>query len=148
MSNYVFGASLRYQDYLQAKSFEDSLRGEISSASRSIIATNKELSRDHISVLESMSSAVTGGFDRLSFDMRALSDGVAELNSTFEWGFSEVLTMLGGLNDSLRELIKVVKTPAQTWAYEQFEIARDAFRRELYDDAIQYGCGDVHKIIS
>lgn len=138
MSNYVFGTSLRYQDYLQAKSFEDSLRGEISSASRSIIATNKELSRDHISVLESMSSAVTGGFDRLSFDMRALSDGVAELNSTFEWGFSEVLTMLGGLNDSLRELIKVAKTPAQTWAYEQFEIARDAFRQELYDDAIQY----------
>jgi len=138
MSNYVFGTSLRYQDYLQAKSFEDSLRGEISSASRSIIATNKELSRDHISVLESMSSAVTGGFDRLSFDMRALSDVVAELNSTFEWGFSEVLTMLGGLNDSLRELIKVAKTPAQTWAYEQFEIARDAFRQELYDDAIQY----------
>lgn len=138
MSNYVFGTSLRYQDYLQAKSFEDSLRGEISSASRSIIATNKELSRDHISVLESMSSAMTGGFDQLSFEMRAISDGVAELNSTFEWGFSEVLTMLGGLNDSLRELIKVAKTPAQTWAYEQFEIARDAFRRELYDDAIQY----------
>lgn len=138
MSNYVFGTSLRYQDYLQAKSFEDTLVSEISSASRSIIATNEELSENLISVLGSMSSSMTRGFDRLSFDICDLSDGIAELNATFQWGFSEVLTKLGGLNDSLRELIKIAKTPAQTWAYEQFEIARDAFRRELYDDATQY----------
>jgi tetratricopeptide (TPR) repeat protein len=138
MSNYVFGTSLRYQDYLQAKSFEDGLREEISSASRSIIASNEELARDHIAVLKSISSEMTSGFEQLSYDVRALSDGVAELNSTFQWGFSEVLTRLGGLNDSLNELIRIAKTPAQTWAYEQFEIARDAFRRELYDDGIQY----------
>jgi len=144
MSTYVFGTGLRYQEYLQAKSFEDSLRGEISSASRSIIASNEELSRDHISVLESTSSAITRELHQVSFDVRTLSHGVAELNSTFSWGFSEVLTMLGGLHDSLDELIRIAKTPAQTWAYEQFEIARDAFRQELYDDAIQY----LHRAIS
>jgi len=136
MSNYVHSSSLRYEDYLQAKSFEDGIRGEISASSRSIIASTEELARDKITVLKSLSSELTSGFEQLSFDLRALSDDVAELNSTFRWGFSAVLTHLGGLNDSLRELIRIAKTPEQTWAYEQFEIARDAFRQALYDDAI------------
>ena len=138
MSNYIFGTKLRYIDYLQAKSFENSLRTEISSSSRRIIASNEELARDHISVLESTSLAMMSGFDQLSFDLRKVSEDISELNATFQWGFSEVLTCLGGLNDSLDELIEIAKTPAQTWAYNQFEIARDAFRQELYDDAVQY----------
>jgi tetratricopeptide (TPR) repeat protein len=138
MSNYVYGTSLRYENYLQAKSFEDSLRSEISASSRAIIASNEELASEHVHVLKSMASTMESGFEQLSFDMHALSAGIAELNSTFHWGFSQVLTALGGINDSLRELIRIAKTPAQTWAYEQFEIARDAFRQGLYEDAIQY----------
>jgi hypothetical protein len=125
MSNYVFGTRLMYEDYLQAKSFEDSLRGEISVATRSVIATHQQLARDHIAVSESISSGMARGFERLSLDINSLADGVAELNATFEWGFSEVLTLLGGLNDALRELIRIAKTPTQTWAYEQFEAATD-----------------------
>ena len=138
MSAYIHGTSLSYRDYLQAKSFERSLRGEISSAAKSVIASNEELQRENISVLKSLSSSVSLGFDQISFELGEISAGLGELNATFQWGFSELLTLTGGVYDSLHELIKIARTPAQTWAYEQFEIAWDAFRKNLYDEALEY----------
>lgn len=138
MSNYVFGTSLSYRDYLQAKSFERSLKGEISSAAKSIIASNEELQRENISVLQSLSSSVAGGFEDISIELGEVSAGIRELNATFQWGFSELLTEAGRMNDSLQELVRLAKTPAQTWAYEQFEIARDADRKGLFEEAIEY----------
>lgn len=134
MSNYVFGTSLSYIDYLQARSFETSFKSELSRQTRSIIASNAELRKHHIEIIEKVSS----GVEQLSFDVQALSGEVSELNATFQWGFSELLTSLGRVNDSLAELVKISKTPAQTWAYEQFEIARDAFRQGLFDEALEY----------
>jgi tetratricopeptide (TPR) repeat protein len=46
------------------------------------------------------------------------------------------------------ELIKIARTPAQTWAYNQFEIAREAYRKKLYPEALEaldqaiFGRGD------
>ena len=127
MSYYVLGSSLSYFDYLQAKSFESSFKSEISKHTRSIIASNEELRQQHIAAMESVSS----GIEQLSFD-------VQELTATFQWGFSELLTAVGRVNDALTELVKIAKTPAQAWAYEQFEIARDAFRQGLYQEALEY----------
>jgi tetratricopeptide (TPR) repeat protein len=142
MSYYVLGSRLSYLDYLQAKSFEDSFKGEISrqtrgfensfkseisKQTRSIIGSNEELRGRFVSGIEELSD----GLERLSFDVR-------ELTATFQWGFSELLTAVGQVNDSLRELVKTAKTPAQTWAYEQFEGARDAFRQGLYQEALEY----------
>lgn len=138
MSNYVFGTSLSYRDYLQAESFEDSFKSDISKHTRSIIASNEELQREHISVSEALSTAVSSGFEQLSFDLQTLAQGVSELNATFQWGFSELLTIVGRVNDTLTELVRIAKTPAQTWAYEQFEIARDAFRQDLHHEALEY----------
>jgi formylglycine-generating enzyme required for sulfatase activity/tetratricopeptide (TPR) repeat protein len=41
------------------------------------------------------------------------------------------------MNDSLSELIKIAKTPAQTVAYEQYEIGRNAFRQGLYPECLE-----------
>jgi len=38
--------------------------------------------------------------------------------------------------DSLKELIKIAKTPTQTAAYEHFEIARDMYRKGLYAESL------------
>jgi tetratricopeptide (TPR) repeat protein len=134
MSNYVNGTHLSYRDYLQAKSFETSIIGEISQQTRSIIASNEEMRAEHITVLK----GVSAGIEQLSVDVQNLRQGVAELNATFEWGFNEVLTALGRVNDTLAELLKTVKTPEKTWAYEQFEDARDAFRKKLYPEALEF----------
>ena len=129
---------MSYRDYLQAKSFEDDVRSDISKQTRSIIASNEELQREHIRVLEASSEAVSSGFEQLSYDIHALSEEVARLGAAIHWGFSQLLMQAARMNDTLEELLKIAKTPAQTWAYEQYEIARDAFRRELFDDALDY----------
>lgn len=138
MSNYVFGTTLSYSDYLQARSFERSLKSEISSSAKSIIASNQELQRENIAVLRDLSSSVSAGFESISIEISDLSTGIRELNATFQWGFSELLTQAGRINDSLEELVRLAKTPAQTWAYEQFEIARDADRKGLFEEALEY----------
>src|SRR5438876_7258926 len=145
MSYYVSGTSLSYHDYLQAKSFEDDFRADIKSHTRSIIASTEQLQREHIAITASteqlqrehisisreLAASVSAGFEQVAFQMRGLSEDLQELNSTFHWGFSKVLTAVGTMNDSLQELVRYSRTPAQTWAYEQFDIARDAFRQEL-----------------
>lgn len=138
MSNYVFGTKLSYRDYLQAESFERSLKGEISSSTKSIIASNEELQRENIAVLRDVSSSVSRGFESISIELDEVSEGIRDLNATFRWGFSELLTQTSHINDSLEELVRLAKTPAQTWAYEQFEIARDADRKALFEEAIEY----------
>lgn len=138
MSNYVYGGSLSYRDYLQAKSFEDAFRSEISRQTRSIIASHEQLQKEHIAVSQSLQTSVAEGFEELSFDVQALTAGVSELTAAFNWGFSELLTAVGQVNATLVELVRIAKTPAQTWAYEQFEIARDAFRQGLYPEALEY----------
>jgi len=138
MSNYVFGTSLSYSDYLKAKSFERGLKRQISSSAKSIVASNEELQRENISVLRDISSSMAAGFESVSLEIGDLSAEIRELNATFHWGFSELLTEAGRINDSLEELVQLAKTPAQTWAYEQFEIARDADRKGLYEEALEY----------
>jgi tetratricopeptide (TPR) repeat protein len=138
MSNYIFGTSLSYIDYLQARSFENSLKMEVSQQSRAIIASNEQLQLKHISVSTSSNQVMSEGFEGLSFDLKRLNEGVAELTAAFDWGFSELLAKMGQVNDALADLIRLTKTPAQTWAYEQFEIAREAFRKRLYPEALEY----------
>ena len=60
-----------------------------------------------------------------------------ELSALFNWGFTEMLASIGHMGDTLDALVKAAKTPAQTAAYEQFEIARDAYRRGLYVEALE-----------
>jgi tetratricopeptide (TPR) repeat protein len=45
---------------------------------------------------------------------------------------------IGRVNDSLRELIQIAKRPERNWAYEQFEDAREAYRKELYAEALEH----------
>jgi tetratricopeptide (TPR) repeat protein len=136
--------NLSWPDYLKVNEIAGvgdevrQVRYEVSSSNRKLIATYAELQREHIEATRSISDAVSSGFEQLSFDMQAISGGIAELTAVFEWGFSELLTGVGHINDSLQALLQIAKTPAQTWAYEQFEIARDGFRKGLYEEALEY----------
>lgn len=67
----------------------------------------------------------------------ASPEAIDDLDSTFRWGFGQVIGILGGMSTSLADLVRTAKTPAQTAAYEQFEIARDAFRKRLYAECLE-----------
>lgn len=153
---YTPGTNLSYADYLQAKTFIKDITTsnlnagkhismEISHQTREIIASNEALARENISVMEAsntrLASTVSDGLselsDTISYGLQDISSGISELNGKFHWGFSQMIAGMGRMNDSLEELIKIAKTPAQTAAYEQFEIARDAFRKELYVECME-----------
>lgn len=135
--------NVSYPDYLQARQFENSIRYGISQQTKEIIASDQALARSNIAVLEQTKEGIDQGFSILSKNLDSMCNsldniegGIAHLSSTFEWGFSELLLATGRLNDSLQKLIELAKTPAQTWAFEQYEIARDEFRRRLYPEAL------------
>ncbi|MBI3413938.1 MAG: hypothetical protein HY043_01250 [Verrucomicrobia bacterium] len=146
MSNYVLGTSLSYRDYLQSKSFVDdlredscSLRYEVSRQTCDIIASAEQLHANKIEVLEGVQRSVSQTNNLIlvvTSRLDDISDGLSEVNSTLHWGFTQLLGQAGRMNDSLDSLIQIAKTPAQTWAYEQHEIARDAMRRDLYPEAL------------
>lgn len=133
-------SNISYGDYLQGNEFEKSIRYGINEQTKQLIASNEQLARENYKVLENISDGINSGFTMLSRDLSGIQDsidsGFRQVTAVFEWGFSEVLLSLGHLNDSLDALIKIAKTPAQTWAYEQFEIARDEFRRGLYQESL------------
>ncbi len=150
MSYYVYSTSLPYSDYLQAKSFVDevadgsrAVRSEVARQSREIVATLEELNERGIRVADEARRELTGlradvreGFEQVTLGLEGMSKAIDDLNATFHWGFSRLISGVGRMSDTLEELVALAKTPSQTWAYEQFEIARDALRRQLYREAL------------
>jgi len=154
---------LSYNEYMMAHDFVEDLKTASNTASqrlsmvisdrtREVIASNEALTSVNVRATEiaagqiseamrsgfgELSSTVQHGLTRLSYDMQDVSSGISELNASFHWGFSQMIAFVGRMNDSLAELIKIAKTPAQTAAYEQYEISRDAFRQGLYLECME-----------
>jgi tetratricopeptide (TPR) repeat protein len=127
---------LIYPDYLQARQFEGSIRFGIREQTKALIATNAELAQAHYDILEASRTGTATLARSLSDIGRRLDSRLEALEETFNWGFSEVLIVIGRLADKLEELVRIAKTPEQTWAYEQFSNARDELRRHLYPEAV------------
>lgn len=130
----------QYRDYLQAKSHVEDVSYAISQSSREMIGTVTELhERGYESVelaVSELGDRLIDGFESVTWKLEDISQGVDALNAKFDWGFSQMIAGIGRVNDSLKQLIAIAKTPSETWAYEQHEIARDAIRRELYPEAV------------
>jgi tetratricopeptide (TPR) repeat protein len=88
--------------------------------------------------LEQVDETLTLGFVRLHRDLSSIDVSIAELSATFDWGLARLEAAVGGVNDSIQELVRLARTPEQTWAYEQFEIARDALNKGLYPEALEH----------
>lgn len=133
--NYRVG-SLSYADYLKLESQKRVINNlkkieyEISRETRDIIASNEQLARENIHAIEAST-------DHIVQELSSIRGGIEELTSIFQWGFTELLIEVGHLKDELNALIKIAKTPAQTWAYNQFDIARDAYDKQLYPEALE-----------
>jgi hypothetical protein len=124
-----------YIDFLQDESFVDSIRREIRSSTRSLIAATGQRQRDQMSATQRASVDLSNQVRSLSGE---LGQGLTELNSNFHWGFSEILMSLGGVAVSLNELIRIAQNPSKIWAYEQFDDARAAHRKQLFPEAAEY----------
>lgn len=144
MSNYIYNPNKSYTEYLQQNQFvsdvKKTINMEISSQTKQLIASNKALEDIGVQIVSGYQSSIAAtqqGFETISYQMQELLSANEDLQASFEWGFSSVLASLGHINDSLKTLISTAITPVQTTAYNHFEIARDAFRRRLYVQALQ-----------
>ena len=127
---------LSWHQFLQAQKFEHSIRYAINDQTRSLIGSNKELAERGFKITN---DALRTGFSELSQsidDLRESHDeNAAMLNATLKEGFRAILMELGPMRQSLQELVRIATTPSQTWAYEQYQIAKDNFQRRLFAEA-------------
>lgn len=145
--SYAYSAGLNWPDYLKVNEIRDvgedvrNVQYEISSANKSLIATNEQLtqviSRESQDASAQICSSIDGGFYEISGQLQGLQDTVSDLIDVIRFGFENLTKAVDRLNDSIIELIKIARTPAQTWAYNQFEIAREAYTKKLYPEALE-----------
>jgi tetratricopeptide (TPR) repeat protein len=107
---------------------------EVSKQVKSLEQTISTGTQEIVSSLGELKEEVSYGNQRV---IDAIGDLGQQLTEIFTWGFSEALAAIGGMQISLAQLVAISKTPAQTAAYEHFEIARDAFRQGLYAESLE-----------
>lgn len=145
MSAYVFDGKTTYQEYLATKSFARPtttalaassyrIAVEVSRKTLDVIASSEGMVRDGIHLDEETASR---DFVRLFYHFEDSPFGSDELDAKFHWAFCQIMTRIGRMNDGLSDLQKKSKTAAEFAAYEQYEIARYAFQREFYAEAME-----------
>ena len=139
MADYIWGTG--YPQYLQNKAYVKDVTAAMRSAARDTADAIGDSTR---SILVAQSEATDRLVEAQMKATQLTADGlehvagtIDDLHSCFRWGFSQMLAGIGAMNDSLQSLIRVAKTPAQTAAYEQFEIARDALRQQLFGECLE-----------
>ena len=153
MGTYAHGSNISYADYLTAESLARDVANsaeragrrvslEISRSTRTLVASQEALARHGFAEVQ---ARVDEGFDRIETRLDDVGLKLDELGATFQWGFSEILAQMDRMNGTLVELLAVARTPITTAASELFGIARDAFRRRLYPEALAAVDGAIAK---
>lgn len=137
----------------------DQVSGEIASGFKSVIAgldrvdDNLDMLNENMEILNynvyevknqlnsinenilDVGESISKGFQRVEVVIdRSLND----FGERIDWAFEQTLSVLGNANDKLDDLIHIAKTPEQAWAFEQFEAARDCYRRQLFPETIEH----------
>lgn len=131
INGWYYKATLTYPQFIQLREYERSFRYSIDEQTKNLIANETDLAEAHISTLREQNTI-------LAEINATVSTKLDEINGTLNWGFTEVIAGIGRVNDQLADLVKLARTPAQTWAYEQYDIARDAYRKGLFAEALRY----------
>jgi len=141
---YSYDSKAKYSDYLR-RNESDLVRGEIAESTRKILGSNQDLLKIGKAIVLSQTNTVGAVSQGLEFAATKVAEGLnrvstqlRDIQATFEWGFSEMLFALSEVSESLDALVLIAKTPSQTWAYEQFDMGRDAYRKCLMEEAIEH----------
>lgn len=132
--------SWKYADYLQARQFSDAIQLTIDDSTNMLLSANKSFEARAGIGNAVVKESIEGGFERITFTVNSMAQMVEhefkETRSILEAGFSEVYAQLSSVNAGIDELIRIARSPSRNWAYEQFELAREEFRRGLYPEAL------------
>jgi hypothetical protein len=133
--------SMTYTDWLQRREDHDQLAFQITEPIKELITVSDQAFNAQINLLEKIEAAQAQAAYEVVVALRdlqeATEEGFRHVGSILEWGFTEVLVRLGRTNELLSDILATLKTPSATWAYEQFERARDRYRRRHYVEALE-----------
>lgn len=130
-----------YRKYMEQRSHFEVIEKAVYNSSSEIVGSISQFSADarehYLGVSRKLAES-----NEISATIRdkvdLISEATQRTNSILEWGFSRTLTSLDNIGSSLSALVQIAKTPDQTWAYEQYEIAVDAVRKGMFSDAVYY----------
>jgi tetratricopeptide (TPR) repeat protein len=137
LSDWYPGSGMSYGEYMLQKGFVADVVDAQREAARDAVRAMDRATLQLVAGQDALRAEQGQGLARIADELSSLGEAVDDLNASFRWGFASVLAVLGGMSESLQSLVKLAKTPAQTAAYEHFEIARDAFRRGLIEESLE-----------
>jgi len=129
--------SASYSDSLQNRQFRDAVSWHITEQVKRLITANDQALSAQI---RQIGEANRPRYEvRLSIEklQKYIVKGFARAGSIVEWGFNELVMPLTRTNDLLSDMLLTAKTPSEAWAFEQFERARNEYRRGLYAEALE-----------
>lgn len=153
---YTFREGYSFGKYLEDQSHFDNLATDIDQSIAKLALSNAEVARlSTEAVVESQREAanqISQGLDSIRVGIERLDDSIVDLRQSvddvrgaidevrysIESGFQLTAQRLSAIEGVLRDLLEAVKSPEKTWALEKYDIAKDLYRRELYEDALSY----------
>ena len=94
--------------------------------------------------LKNIKEGMDENFEIVNLNLEQISGTLDVLNSNIVTGFQLLFVKVDELNTSLAHLsrgidtlIEIARTPVQTWAFNQYEIACDMVRRRLFPEALE-----------
>lgn len=102
----------------------------VAKTGRNIAAEIRRGNDDLMNEIARSSSAITAELQTIGGDLR-------QMGATLEWGLNDIISENRQMNRTLEDLLKTAKSPSQTWAFEQFDMAREAYSRGLNKEALE-----------
>ncbi|MBB5704063.1 tetratricopeptide (TPR) repeat protein [Ochrobactrum daejeonense] len=87
---------------------------------------------------EAIMNEIAFASSEITAELRNIGGDLRSMGATLEWGFRDLLAEHHQMNQTLKDLLKTAKSPSQTWAFEQFDMARDAYARGLDKEALEF----------
>ena len=147
-----------YKEYIAQQYLRDNVDVVVAKSVREAVGSIKDVYGDNADRVGAGLTEIRYRIDQtnetlelISFRLGGIQDKLDVANFNIVSGFQALFVKADELNDSLAHiscgiesvnrsintLIGIARTPAQTWAYNQYEIARDALRRKLFPEALE-----------
>jgi tetratricopeptide (TPR) repeat protein len=143
MSSYIAGTD--YAAYLQARSSIEDIRWDISRSNFDLLLHRESIERLGLRIeqpdaaaLEQSDDAGGEGFVTLHCDVSSVETAIGDSPAKFDWGLGRLESAIASLRVPLDTLMRLARTPDQTWAYAQFDIAREAYRGGQFSRALAH----------
>ena len=156
LAPYTFRKGYSYTKYLEDQSHFDNLATNIDQNIAKLALSNVEVTklstRAMVESQREATSQISQGLDSIRVGIDRLDDSIVDLRQSvddvrwaidevrysIESGFQLTAQRLSAIEAVLQDLLEAVKSPERTWALEKYDIAKDLYRRELYEDALSY----------